>query len=90
MLPLASLSKFPFVPIGVLNSFIIIRSKLFEHVFDVLALTHKCAILHLLDLKTKEVTKLSNHGHLKLTYQHVCSLTLAWVGYGIEGVVMLE
>ena len=26
----------------------------------------------------------------KLNCQHVCSLSLAWVGYGIEGLVMLE
>ena len=25
-----------------------------------------------------------------LNYLHVCSLSLAWVGYGIEGLVMLE
>ena len=27
---------------------------------------------------------------VKLNYLHVCSLSLAWVGYGIEGLVMLE
>ena len=27
---------------------------------------------------------------VKLNCQHVCSLCLAWVGYGIEGLVMLE
>ena len=27
---------------------------------------------------------------VKLDYLHACSLRLAWVGYGIEGLVMLE
>ena len=27
---------------------------------------------------------------VKLDYLHTCSLSLAWVGYGIEGLVMLE
>ena len=27
---------------------------------------------------------------VKLDYLHACSLSLAWVGYGIEGLVMLE
>ena len=27
---------------------------------------------------------------VELNYLHVCSLSLAWVGYGIEGLVMLK
>ena len=27
---------------------------------------------------------------VKLNYLHVCSLSLAWVGYGIKGLIMLE
>jgi hypothetical protein len=27
---------------------------------------------------------------VKLNCQHACSLSLAWVGYDIEGLVMLE
>ena len=27
---------------------------------------------------------------VKLDYLHACSLSLAWVGYGIEGLVVLE
>ena len=27
---------------------------------------------------------------VKLNYLYACSLSLAWVGYGIEGLVMLE
>jgi hypothetical protein len=37
-------------------------------------LTHKYVILHLLDLKTKKVTKLSNHEHLKLISHHLSKL----------------
>jgi hypothetical protein len=52
----------------------IIHAKLFEHVINVLALTHKSTILQSLDLKTKEATQLSNHGHLKLTKHHFAKL----------------
>ena len=73
------------------NSFSIIHSKLLEHVLDILALTHKCAILHLLDLKTKEVTKLSNHGYLKLTCHHLAKLlTKILIGWSKYDVINID
>jgi len=50
------------------------HAKLLEHVFDVLALTYKYTILQLLDLKTKVVTQLSNHGLLKLISHNLSKL----------------
>jgi hypothetical protein len=63
------------------NGFALNHAKLLEQVFDVLALTHKYTILQLFDLKTKKVTQLSNHGHLKLISHHLSKLfTIVLIG----------
>jgi hypothetical protein len=89
MLPLASLSKFPFVPIGVLIAFASSMPNLLS--MSLMYLTHKCTILHLLDLKTKKVTKLSNHGYLKLISHHLSKLfTKLLVGLSKYDVINID
>jgi hypothetical protein len=74
------------------NGLGIIHSKLIDYVFDVLALTHKCTTLQLLDLKTKEVTQLSYCGHLKLINHHFSKLftkiLISWSKYDVINIYL--
>jgi hypothetical protein len=52
----------------------ILHSKLFENILNVLCLANEGAHLELLDLKSKEILQLPNHGHLKFLYHNSTKL----------------
>jgi hypothetical protein len=43
----------------------VVQVKLLEHIMGVLSLTYECAVLELLDLKSKKELQLAHHRHLK-------------------------
>ena len=50
---------------GCLDGFGILHSKLVKDVLNVLGLADECALLELLDLKSKEILQLPHHRHLE-------------------------
>ena len=69
-----SRSRCPFVPMGVLMGFGILHSKLLEYVLNVLGLAEECALLELLDLKSKEILQLPHHRHLEFLHHNPTKL----------------
>jgi hypothetical protein len=55
---------------GCLDGFAILHAKLFEDVLNVLGLADECALLELLDLKSKEILQLPHHRHLEFLYHN--------------------
>jgi hypothetical protein len=51
----------------------ILHVKLLQYVFKIFVLRDKCSMIHLLDLKSKEV-QLANKGHLKFPRHHSSKL----------------
>jgi hypothetical protein len=52
----------------------ILHSKLLENVLSVLCLANEGALLELLDLESKEILQLPQHGHLKFLYHNSTKL----------------
>jgi hypothetical protein len=70
------------MPIGsheCLDGFAILHSKLLKYVLNVLSLADECALLELLDLKSKEVLQLPHHKHLKFLYHDPTKLFTSWL-----------
>jgi hypothetical protein len=59
---------------GCLDGFVILYSKLLKYVLNVLYLADECALLELLDLKSKEILQLLHHRHLKFLYHYPTKL----------------
>jgi hypothetical protein len=59
---------------GNLDGFVILHSKLFENILNILYLTNEGALLELLDLKSKKILQLPHHGHLKFLYHNPTKL----------------
>jgi hypothetical protein len=59
---------------GSLDGFVILHSKLFENILNVLNLADEGALLELLDLKSKEILQLPHHRHLEFLYHYPTKL----------------
>jgi hypothetical protein len=59
---------------GCFDGFAILHSKLLKYVLNVLSLADECALLELLDLKSKEILQLPHQRHLEFLYHDLTKL----------------
>ena len=74
-----------------LDRFSILHTKFLQYILHIFRLTHKCAFLELLDLKSKKETQFTDHRHFKFPRHHVTKfLTKTWVSRTKDNIININ